>query len=44
MKNLVKKIIKKLGYEIHRASTYREFPIDFNETDIEIIKSVNHLP
>ena len=40
MKNLAKKIIKKLGYEIHRAGTYREFPIDFNETDIEIIKSV----
>ena len=40
MKNLAKKIIKKLGYEIHRSSTYREFPIDFNETDIEIIKSV----
>ena len=40
MKNLAKKIIKKLGYEIHRIDTYVEFPIDFNKTDIEIIKSV----
>ena len=40
MKKLIKKIIKKLGYEIHRSSTYREFPIDFNEIDIDIIKAV----
>ena len=40
MKKLIKKIIKKLGYEIHRSGTYREFPIDFNEIDIDIIKAV----
>lgn len=40
MKNLAKKIIKKLGYEIHRADTHVESPISFNKTDIEIIKSV----
>ena len=40
MKKLIKKIIKKLGYEIHRSGTYSEFPIDFNEIDIDIIKAV----
>ena len=40
MKNLAKKIIKKLGYEIHRVNTYVEFPSHFSKTDIEIIKSV----
>ena len=40
MKNLAKKIIKKLGYEIHRVDTYVEFPSHFSKTDIEIIKSV----
>ena len=40
MKNLAKKIIKKLGYEIHRINTYVEFPSHFSKTDIEIIKSV----
>lgn len=39
IKNLTKKIIKKSGYEIRR-NVDREFPIDFNEMDIEIIKSV----
>ena len=40
IKNLIKKIIKKCGYEVHKAGTYGEFPVDFNENDIEIIKSV----
>jgi len=39
IKNLTKKIIKKSGYEIRR-NVGKEFPIDFNEIDIEIIKSV----
>ena len=40
IKNLIKKIIKKCGYEVHKSGTYGEFPVDFNENDIEVIKSV----
>ena len=40
MKQPVKKIIRKLGYKINKVDTHAEFPIDFNKTDIEIIKSV----
>ena len=40
MKQPAKKILGKLGYEIHKVDTHAEFPIDFNKTDIEIIKSV----
>ncbi len=38
IKQLFKKLFKKAGFEINRNGTTREFPIDFDEISISIIK------
>lgn len=38
IKKLAKKILRKLGYEIHRYTN--KFPDDFNEKEMEVIESV----
>jgi len=39
VKRIIKKVFDKAGFEIHKKGTVREFPIDFDNASIEIIKS-----
>ena len=44
MKNIIKKIVQNSGYDIRKKNSFKippEFPSDFSENDIKIIKKVN---
>ena len=39
LKRILSKVFDQIGFEIHKKGTVREFPIDFDNASIEIIKS-----